>query len=428
MRFPEGSSGLVELLLCANPMSAMSLRGSWLGNYRTAWSILIGCGISFIGTLVYWTVSAQPFQQVKIAEVLEPSAQGVLIDGRPALLGSKVAAGQQVLTLANARISLQESEHVFARLAAQSSVTLEKDCLQLGAGEVVVAGVSGCVGAAIVTSSTGVFVLERFGTSGEVKVLSGEITLAVPSNPAIGTIALKANQKVTLSLTGDDIGPIRLMLPSEVSQLLTGSLFQGFQLAIAKQDTVAGLPSASPSPSPSVIPSPLISKPPVDKLPPPATAAKPVPAAQPQPIALQQPDVAFNADDDDDEAISKSKSVVSTPVPRFIRRRRYVEPSYETPSYSGWEARRRWSRSPAYRRRPAYSEPSYSEPTDSGSAHAEPTPAPSRPDPAPPLPSVPEIQPEQPTPIDLPPSTFPAPDPLPPPSVVEPPLDPPVVK
>ncbi|MDX2242644.1 MAG: hypothetical protein NW224_18305 [Leptolyngbyaceae cyanobacterium bins.302] len=398
------------------------MRFSVFSNYWAIWSISIGCGVTLVSTAVYFSGVAQPLRQIKIAEVVDGTDKSVLVDGNPAKAGTTIAIRQQVLTLQTARVGLQQADQILARLGAASSATLERDCIQLGDGQLVVTGTAGCIGATIARSQDGVFVLERLGTLGEIKVLSGEVSLTIPSNPALGTIVLGANQKVTLSLTGDEIGPVRLMLPAEVSSIVAGELFQGFQFAIANQKTLIGLlPPGSPSLTPVTKPSPTpgkplsASKPPADKV--------PLPSPQPQPVqASHQPAprypssgnlAATHPEPDYDRSYARSSSSAASTYNRSVRRRRYVEPS-ESHTY-----RRNWARSPysgsySRRRSPSYSAPSYS--------------APAHPAPDYDLPSVPEAPaPETPTPIELPPAAPPVSAPLPPPVLVEPPMEVPSV-
>jgi hypothetical protein len=398
-------------------MTASFARFFRFGDYWVAWSILLGCGVTVASTLVYFAWANAPTRQIKIAEIVGPAENRVLVNQQPVQVGATVTSGQQILTLPEVRVGLKQTGQILARLGAQSSAILETDCIQLGEGQLVVSQTAGCLGAAIATSQNGIFVLERLGTLGEVKVLSGEVTLSIPSNPALGTITLSTNQKLTLSLTGDEIGPVRLMLPIEVSRLVQGELFQGFQQAIAAQQTIAGLPTPSPGPNPSPSPSPRkplqLAQPPADK----------VPAAVPQnpPVASPPPttDVLTRRNRDtweDDRTNNASATTSNFSAPRSPRRRRYVAPSYDAYAY-----RRKWTRSPysgnvSRRRSPGYSPPAAT--------------TPSHPEPANDLPTVPEVTvPELPTPIELPPAIPPTPgDTLPPPAMVEPPLETPNVK
>lgn len=392
------------------PMAVVPARFTRLGDYWVAWSILLGCGVTVMSTLVYFSWATSPLRQVRIAEVVGTPGDRVFVDSQPAQPGTTLSSGQQVFTLPDVRVGLQQADRILARLGGQSSAILESDCIQLGEGRLVVSSTVGCLGAAIASSETGIFVLERLGTLGAVKVLAGEVSLSIPSNPALGTIRLQANQKLTLSLTGEDIGPVRRMLPAEVDQIVRGELFQGFQQAIANQQTVSGLlPPVRPSPAPPRQPS--VAQPafpPADKVPAAPPPAHPPAVAERAAVtpASSSPDVIPRSS----PAYTPSFTPESNPYPRSTRRRRVTEPSYETYTY-----RRKRSRSPYtgsyYRRRsPAYAAP----------AHAAPAPA----DPAPSLPSVPEVAvPELPTPLELPPSGPSITEPVSPPTLVEPPLE-----
>ncbi|MBF2027744.1 MAG: hypothetical protein IGS48_13425 [Oscillatoriales cyanobacterium C42_A2020_001] len=384
-----------------------SARISWFPAPWVVWSILAGCGLTLTTTILYFAWASQPLQRLKIAEVVsQTGSSDIFVDSKPAQTGAEVTTGQQILTLENSRVGLRHADGVLARLGNQSSVTLERDCIQLGEGQVVVSATQGCIGAAIVRGQDAVYVLERLGTLGEVKVLSGRVEVSVPSNPAAQSIALTANQKVTLSLTGDEIGPIRLMLPAEVGSILQGELFQGFQLALAQQNTIAGLPPAAIAPSPSPAPTPAPAKPPqVTQSPPVKAAPQPSAPAHPQPVAATSRPAYSDYSTD---SYTASDDATRSTYNRTYRRRRVQEPSQDYYVY-----RRKWRSSYAgnsYRRRaPVYS-PSY--------------PASDHTVPASDLPTVHEApQPETPAPVELPPVTPPVTEPLPPPVMVEPPLE-----
>uniref|UniRef100_A0A832M635 FecR protein domain-containing protein n=1 Tax=Oscillatoriales cyanobacterium SpSt-402 TaxID=2282168 RepID=A0A832M635_9CYAN len=397
-----------------------SARISGFPAHSVIWSILVGCGFTIATTIIYFAWASQPLQRVKIAEVVSKTdANGVFVDSKPVKAGTEVATGQQILTLENARVGLQQAEMVLVRLGNQSSVTLERDCLQLGEGQIVVSDTQGCMGAAIVRGQDAVYVLERLGTLGEVKVLSGRVEVSVPSNPAVQSISLAANQKVILSLTGDEIGPVRLMLPAEVDSILQGELFQGFQLALANQTTIAGLPPSAiapnPTPTASVKPTPAPTQPQVAQQPPVKATPKPSVSNPPRPVAIttQESSHPVYSDYRAGDSYTKSGDSGRTIYNRAYRRRRMQEPSYEQYAY------RRKVRSPYsasnYRRRPSYSPPSYS-----SSEYAAPAMD------LPPVHEAPQV--EVPPPTELPPATLPDAGPLPPPVMVEPPLEAPSLK
>ncbi|EKQ67728.1 hypothetical protein OsccyDRAFT_4016 [Leptolyngbyaceae cyanobacterium JSC-12] len=400
-----------RFMSASTPFVRSSARISWFPAPWVVWSILAGCGFTLATTLLYFAWASHPFQRVKIAEVVSKAGtENVFVDSKPVQAGAEVSVGQQILTLENARVGLQQAEMVVVRLGTQSSVTLERDCIQLGEGQIVVSDTHGCIGAAIVRGQDAVYVLERLGTLGEIKVLAGRVEVIVPSNPVAQSISLTAKQKVIFSLTGDEIGPVRLMLPAEVDRILQGELFQGFQLALANQMTIAGLPPAAiaPSPAPTVTPTsaPAPANPPhLPQQPPTKVTPQPVVPAHPQPVVSSQVSSHpvgsdFSADDFYTKSIDSSRSSVN----RVYRRRWVQEPAYESYTY-----RRKW-RSPyasanTYRRRPSYSSSEHSAPTSD-------------------LPSVHEApKPEAPSPIELPPATLPDAGPLPPPIMVEPPLE-----
>lgn len=369
-------------------------------------SLVLGCGLTLATAAVYLSWAAPPVRRLKIAEVVgQPIDNSVLVNSKPATVGVEVLSGQQIVTLQAARVGLQQADVLLGRLADQSAATVETDCVQLGDGQLVLSSTAGCVGAAIVRSNDAIYVLERLGTSGAVKVLAGQVEISVPSNASIPSLSLTSNQKVTLSLTGDEIGPVRLMLPAEVESLVQGELFQGFQISLQNQTTIAGLPK------------PIAPPPPKQPLPPPAKPIQPAkPPATPVATSNIHPAQAQRGDRTSDSTPSAHTDApaynpgrikpASPPTYNRLSRRRPSEPNY-----AAYTPRRRWSRSPyagnSYRRRPPSYAPSYAP-----QEHV--------------APATPEIAPtiEVPSPGELPPATSPVmPHPeLPPPAIVEPPL------
>jgi hypothetical protein len=366
--------------------SPQQTRPQWMMRFGVA-SIVVG--VATLG--MYLSVASQPSRRLKIAEVVGQTATStVLIDGKTSASGAEVLSGQDLATQQGVKLSLQEQESLKARLGEQSRLTVESNCLQLTEGQLLLASTSGCLGAAVIDSNNGVYTLERLGSLGEIKVLSGQVMVKIPSNPAIASITLQPKQKITLSLAGEQVGPIRLMLPSEVEQISTGPLFQAFQTPLTQAPTTATNPTPSPAASPKPAPE-SATKPTVQ--PAPATPIHPTPP---------MPEVAAAVDD----------SEADTPSRATYRRRRV--------GTANSSSRRRWRPSYptpyAYRRRtPSHSAPVAPEPVD---------PAPSHPAPHPDseLDGLPYVEEAPRPPMDLPPVS-PAPEvSVPPPVLVEPPM------
>lgn len=371
----------------------------WISGKSIRWVFrlsFVGVGLGLAIAFMYLSYAAPPLRQVKISEVLTVSNEvAARVDDQKVEKGTFITSGQQLITPQSARVGIQEATGA-ARLGANSSLILRNDCFQLGAGKAVIAGSQGCIGAIVVSSANGIYTVERLGYLAEVKVLAGQVELSIPSNPAVGAVSLQPNQKVTVNWTGDEIGPVRLMLPQEVNAIATGELFQGFQVALPNQTKIAAL--QPPIALRETIPKPS----PVQPIPAPVTP--PLPAKEPPTDSQVTPASAradYSTNDDDAESSDSSD------VPRYVRRR------LPSNGFNGRYSSRRRVRSPyassSYRRRtPSYSAPDYGDSGDAtpSSPSAPPVmeshPAPERPVPPPmveaPLPMVIE-QPVEPLPI-----------------------------
>ncbi|PZV13944.1 MAG: hypothetical protein DCF22_09810 [Leptolyngbya sp.] len=307
----------------------------------------VGVGLGLAIAFMYLSYASPPLRQVKISEIINlPNTEGVRVDDQKVTKGNSITSGQQLITLQSTRVGIQEATGA-ARLGANSSLILRNDCFQLGAGEAVIAGAQGCIGAVVISSADGIYTVERLGYLAEVKVLAGQVDLSIPSNPAVGAVSLQPNQKVTVNWTGDEIGPVRLMLPQEVTTIANGELFQGFQVALPNQTKIAALqppvaispiskpaPSVKPTPAPTTPQLPVVKEAPTD----------------PQFTPAARADYSTNGDD--------AELNDASDTPRYVRRR--VPPNGFNERYSS----RRRVRSPyasnSYRRRtPSYSAPDY---------------------------------------------------------------------
>jgi hypothetical protein len=375
----------------------------WISRHSIKWISrlsLVGVGLGFAIAFMYLSYASPPLRQVKIAEIVSVTdPKGALIDDQKVETGSSIRSGQQLITQESARVGLQEVTGA-ARLGANSSLIVRNDCFQLGAGKAVISGSQGCIGAIVISSPTGIYTLERLGYLAEVKVLAGQVDLSIPSNPAIEAVSLQTNQKVTVNWTGDEVGPVRLMLPSEVTAIAQGELFQGFQVALPNQTKIAALQlPITPDPKPAIAVKP---------------GPPPIPSAVPQvPIQPASSRAADHRLEDASEDFSKPDSSQVSAYPRSGRRR--VAPNFSDERY----VYRRRGRSPyasTYRRRsPSYAAPDYGNsrheaPTHSSAAppakeHSHPVPEKpaspiiEAPLPPAPLPSVIEAPPTDPLPV-----------------------------
>ncbi len=262
----------------------------WVSQRSMPWAICFTVAGTVLGlTLLkmYWSSASQTVRRPQVVEMIkQPDLPGeVLADNQPIQVGDAVTIGQQLTTQAGAKVALQE-DTAGVRLGNRSSVTLEKGCLQLGDGNAVISGLSGCLGAIIVNGTKGIYTLERVNYSAEIKVLAGQVEVSVPRNPAARSITLQDNQKIIIGLTGDEVGPVRLMLPSEVQRIVHGNLFQGFQIPLPKQSEITELRTSPIVPAPA--PSTTIKPAPTAPSPTPPTDTKPT-AIVPAPIHPSTP-------------------------------------------------------------------------------------------------------------------------------------------
>ena len=326
----------------------------WISRNSIKWIFrlsFVGVGLGLAIAFMYLSYASSPLRQVKISEVITlPNTTGAFVDTQKVEKGNSITSGQQLITPQSTRVGIQEATGA-ARLGANSSLILRNDCFQLGSGKAVIAAAQGCVGAIVISSANGIYTVERLGYLAEVKVLAGQVDLSIPSNPAVGAVSLQPNQKVTVNWTGDEMGPVRLMLPQEVSAIANGELFQGFQVALPNQNTIAALQppvalretiptgiAPIPKPAPSVKPTP-------------APAAPQLPIARKLPTDAPITPASSRATDDNADSDASKPS-------RYVRRRATAD--FSDDRYSS----RRRGRSPyassSYRRRaPSYSEPDY---------------------------------------------------------------------
>lgn len=265
----------------------------WVSQHFIPWAIcfpIAGVGLTLTILTTDWSSTSQEKRQLRVVEIVQQPnlSDTVFVNQQPIQVGTSLTRGQQLTTQAGAKVALQKTDAEGARLGSGSSLTLEKDCLQLSNGSVVMAGLSGCLGAIIVNGTKGIYTLERINYSAEIKVLAGQVEVAVPRNPMAQSIPLQQDQKITIGLTGDEVGPVRLMLPSETQRIANGPLFQGFQIPLPKQAEIAELrtPPIAPTPAPSISSEP----PPISPAPTPSASVQPTtPAPSPTPSASVKP-------------------------------------------------------------------------------------------------------------------------------------------
>lgn len=264
----------------------------WVSQRSMPWAIcftVAGVGLGLTMLKMYWSAASQAERRPQVVELIkQPNLPSdVLVNDQPIQVGTSLALGQQLTTQAGAKVALQATDVAGVRLGTQSSLAVEKDCLQLGDGSALISGLSACLGAVIVRGANGIYTLERVNYSAEIKVLAGQVEVSVPRNFAAQSITIQDNQKITIGLTGDEVGPVRLMLPSEVQRIVSGTLFQEFRVPLPKQAEITELrvPAIVPSPTPSTAIKPTTAPSPT----PPTPSAKVNPVVSPPPAAPHSP-------------------------------------------------------------------------------------------------------------------------------------------
>ncbi|MBL1174519.1 hypothetical protein [Pantanalinema sp. GBBB05] len=352
--------------------------------------------------LVYLPSLSQPTLRAKVVEIAgQPDNTAVIVEGVEAKSGNEVVSGQHVTTPAKAKVSFQltdalrerasqsaktspekvpqatapTSPSAGFRLGQQSSFVLDNECVQLESGRTVISGMQGCIGTIEIDTNNGIYTLERLGYLAEIKVLSGQVQIAIPSNPGMPPLTLKASQKITIDLTGDEIGPVRRMLSAEVQRIITGELFQGFQVPLPQQDTIASL-----KPKPTAVANP-VAQPPVSV----------APSAPSEPIQ-DQPEIATTTTSDHEDEIA---AIRDRNIAAARRRRLPATSDYSArrsiPPYA-WVSSRR--QRPSSYEPPAYEPPAAEPPAAPVIESPAPTPSANVPPPVsePPVPVTPPIE------------------------------------
>lgn len=176
---------------------------------------------------------AQQVTQATIIEILD--SDQVFIQNSKARKGSVARSGQQVRT-GQARAGLRFNNNAVVRLGKNSSLILGSQCVQLQAGRLVVAGTRGCVGSVIAVTRGTIYGLEKDETGqGQIKVLEGEVEVSNLDNAQIEPVVLSQGQKVAVSLRGV-LSAIAQITQAELEEILSGELFEGFQVPLPDQE------------------------------------------------------------------------------------------------------------------------------------------------------------------------------------------------
>jgi hypothetical protein len=178
---------------------------------------------------------AQQITQAAIIEILD--SDQVFIQNRKARRGNVVTLGQQVRT-GQARAGLRFNNNAVLRLGRNSSLIVGSQCVQLRGGLVVVSGTRGCVGSVIAVTRGTIYTLEMDERGqGQIKVLEGQVEVSNLDNPQVKPVILNQLQKVIISPTGE-ISAIAPLTAAELEEILTGELFEGFQVPLPSQESL----------------------------------------------------------------------------------------------------------------------------------------------------------------------------------------------
>jgi len=176
---------------------------------------------------------AQQVTQATLIEVLD--SDQVFIQNSKARKGSVARSGQQVRT-GQARAGLRFNNNAVLRLGKNSSLIVGSQCVRLQGGRVVVAGARGCVGSVVAVTRGTIYALEKDEAGqGQIKVLEGEVEVSNLDNAEVEPVVLSQGQKVGVSLRGV-LSAIAQITQAELEEILSGELFEGFQVPLPDQE------------------------------------------------------------------------------------------------------------------------------------------------------------------------------------------------
>lgn len=186
---------------------------------------------------------AQQINSATIVEVLDSNQ--VYIQGEQAQQNDVAELGQQVST-GQARAGLQFNNNAAIRLGQNSSLVVGSKCVQVKRGRVIISGSArGCVGSIIAVTRGTIYALEAQETDNGLvyicKVLQGEVAVSKTDDDTSKPIFLKERQKISATPLGG-FGAIEELSQEEFEELLGGSLFKDFKIAIPN---IEKLPSAA---------------------------------------------------------------------------------------------------------------------------------------------------------------------------------------
>ncbi|MGA7935215.1 MAG: hypothetical protein WCA35_16825, partial [Kovacikia sp.] len=183
---------------------------------------------------------SQSIRNARIVEIIDtPDTQRVLINQSQAKTGYQASLGQRVLTEQAARTGLLFTGSAGIRLGKNSSFTIGGECVRLERGKALVSGTRGCIGSVIATNRGTLYVLERTGQRGNIKVLYGSVIVSGLKNRS-ARVTVNQGQKIAVSATGG-LGSVTPISQSEFFGILAGELFEGFQVPLPDESSLASV-------------------------------------------------------------------------------------------------------------------------------------------------------------------------------------------
>jgi hypothetical protein len=181
---------------------------------------------------------AQSVNSAKIIEILD--SDSVFIQNKKAQKNDLARLGQEIRTEA-ARAGLRLNNNAGIRLGKNSSFLVGSQCVQLRGGQAVISGgVRGCIGSVIAVTRGTIYTLELDITGeGKIKVLEGEVDIFDLENPEIKITILNPGEQIFITPSGQ-VGANQAIPQTEMQNILTGPLFQGFETPFTGSDNQGG--------------------------------------------------------------------------------------------------------------------------------------------------------------------------------------------
>jgi hypothetical protein len=197
-------------------------------------------GLALSIALTSTAAHSQSIRNARIIEIVDtPDTQKVLINQSRARTGDQASLGQRVLTTQAARTGLLLTGSAGVRLGRNSAFTVGSECIRLESGKALIFSTRGCIGSVIANNRGTIYVLERTGQQGTIKVLQGSVVVSNLKNRNI-RLTVNQGQKVSVRATGE-LGRIAPISSAEFESILNGELFDGFDVPLAHEDLLAAV-------------------------------------------------------------------------------------------------------------------------------------------------------------------------------------------